>query len=111
MAKNGLLIDYDFCTGCYACEVACQQEHGFPPEKLGIKVTEYILEGKEADKPAIFYLPFPTHLCDLCGKRTSKGEKPSCVKHCQAECMTYGPIEELARQMLKQPKTVLYRPF
>lgn len=27
--RNGLLIDYEFCTGCQSCEIACKQEHGF----------------------------------------------------------------------------------
>ncbi len=110
MSENGLLIDYDYCTGCYSCEVACQQEHGFRAGKLGIKVTEYILDGS-TDKPAIYYLPFPTNHCNLCAQRTKNGEDPSCVKHCQAECMTYGPLEEMVQQMKKQPKTVLFRPL
>jgi Fe-S-cluster-containing dehydrogenase component len=110
MTKKGLLIDYDFCTGCHTCEVACQQEHGYPPGKLGIKVTEYILEGLEA-KPSIFYLPFPTDLCNLCAERTQKGEDPSCVKHCQSVCMKYGPLDELVKDMQERPRMVLFSPF
>ena len=41
MAKNGLLINYNYCTGCHSCKVACQQEHDFPAGKNGIKVTEF----------------------------------------------------------------------
>jgi Fe-S-cluster-containing dehydrogenase component len=44
MAKYGLLINYDYCTGCHSCEVACQQEHDFPAGKNGIMVTEYLYE-------------------------------------------------------------------
>lgn len=110
MAKNGLLIEYDYCTGCHTCEVACQQEHDYPAGKLGIKVTEYILETL-GEKPSIYYLPFPTDLCDLCTRRTAGGERPACVKHCQAACMKYGPIVDLAKEMEKQPKMVLYSPF
>ena len=109
MAKKGLLIDYDFCTGCHTCEVACQQEHSYPAGKFGIKVTEYILETFE-EKPSIFYLPFPTTLCNLCVERVKNGEKPACVKHCQAACMQYGPVEELAKEMAQKSKMVLYTP-
>jgi Fe-S-cluster-containing dehydrogenase component len=28
MEKKVLLIDLDTCVRCYACEVACRQEHG-----------------------------------------------------------------------------------
>jgi Fe-S-cluster-containing dehydrogenase component len=109
MAKRGLLIDYDYCTGCLTCEVACQQEHFYPAGKYGIKVTEYILETFE-EKPSIFYLPFPTTLCNLCAERVKNGEKPACVKHCQAACIQYGHVEELAKIMAKKSKMVLFTP-
>ena len=66
---NGLLIDYNFCTGCHSCEMACKVEHGFA-------------EG-----------------CDLCAERVGEGRLPTCVHHCQGLCMYYGPVEDLARQM------------
>ena len=25
--REGLLIDYEYCTGCHACEVACAEAH------------------------------------------------------------------------------------
>jgi Fe-S-cluster-containing dehydrogenase component len=108
MGRNGLLIDYDYCTGCHTCEVACQQEHNYPAGKFGIKVTEYISETSK--KVFIYYVPFPTNLCNLCLPRTKRGEKPACVKHCQAECMMFGPIEDLVKEMEKRPKQVLYVP-
>lgn len=109
MAKKGLLIDYDYCTGCHTCEVACQQEHNYPAGKCGIKVTEHIFETFK--KISIYYLPFPTDLCNLCAPRTRKGEKPACVKHCQASCMTFGSVQELAKEMEKKSKNVLYTPL
>lgn len=108
MARMGLLIDYEYCTGCHTCEVACKQEHGYPVGKWGIKLSEFVLE--TFDKVAIDYIPFPTDLCDLCGQRTSQGEKPACVKHCQADCMMYGPVSELVKTMETKPKTVLFAP-
>lgn len=109
MSKNGLLINYEFCTGCHTCEVACQQEHDFAVGKCGIKVTEYVYEAEK--KPvAIDYLPFPTELCDLCAKRVGQGEKPACVKHCQTFCMQFGPLEELVREMQSKPRCALFAP-
>ena len=109
MAKDGLLIEYDYCTGCHSCEVACQQEHRYPAGKFGIIVTEHILE--TMDKMSLYYLPFPTDLCNLCSHRTKEGKKPACVKHCQAACMYFGPIDQLTREMEKRPKTVLFSPY
>ena len=109
MARNGLLIDYKACIGCYTCVVACQQEHGYPEGKYGIKLTEYVLDN--FDKVEIDYVPFTTDLCDLCARRIKSGEKTTaCVKHCPAACMYYGPVAELVKVMEKKPKTVLYAP-
>ena len=108
MARHGLLIDYEYCTGCHTCEVACKQEHNYPVGKWGIKVNEIVLETFE--KIAIDYIPFPTDLCNLCAERTKEGIPPACVKHCQAGCMMYGPVKELAKVMDKKPKTVLFAP-
>jgi Fe-S-cluster-containing dehydrogenase component len=108
MAKNGLLFEYQYCTGCHSCEVACQQEHNYPAGKFGITVTEHVLE--TLNGMTIYYLPFPTDLCNLCAHRTKHGQKPSCVKHCLASCIHYGPTDQLAQEMEKRPKTVLYAP-
>ena len=109
-SNYGLLIDYDFCTGCHSCEVACQQEHDFPAGKCGITVTEYIMPGRKQSL-SIDYVPFPTDWCDLCTQRTQGGENPACVKHCQAKCMAYGTLAELVQQMNNRRKTVLFRPL
>lgn len=110
MSKLGLLIHYDYCTGCHTCEVACQQEHEYPVGKCGVVVKEYVMPGNK--KPvAIDYLPFPTELCDLCGQRTAEGEQPACVKHCQAACMSYGPINELVKEMEGKTRVVLFKPL
>ena len=109
MSKNGLLIHYDYCTGCHTCEVACQQEHDFPAGKCGIKVTEFVYQADK--KPvAVDYLPFPTELCDLCINRHKEGEKPACVKHCQSFCMTFGDVEQLAKEMVSKSRSVLFSP-
>ena len=109
MAKKGLLINYDYCTGCHTCEVACKQEHGYPADRWGIMVKDCTRE--TVDKVQVDFLPFPTDLCDLCAKRIKAGEKDTaCVKHCPAACMYYGPIAELAKRMEKKSKTVLFAP-
>ena len=46
MAEYGLLIDYEYCTGCETCVVACKEEHGFPVGKWGIEELAAELAGK-----------------------------------------------------------------
>ncbi len=107
--EYGLMIDYEYCTGCHTCQVACAQEHNWPAGMGGIRVNE-IVQSLPKDKYYLTYLPFPTELCVLCTKRTKKGMKPACVQHCMAGCITYGKVTELAGLMTKKPRMVLWVP-
>ena len=107
---NGLLIDYEYCTGCYACVVACAQEFKRPAGiTKGIEVIE-VEQRLPNDKGYLAYIPFPTELCVLCPHLTRKGEPPACVKTCMAACMKYGRIEDLAKEMATKPRMVLWAP-
>jgi Fe-S-cluster-containing dehydrogenase component len=109
MPRKGLMIDYQYCSGCHSCEVACKQEHNYPAGKGGLHLNEIITELPDK-RLRIDYLPFPTAYCDLCVARVSKGELPACVKHCQAAVMYYGSVAELAAIMEDKPHAVLYTP-
>lgn len=109
MEKCGLLIDYDYCTGCHACEVACKQEHSYPVGKDGIKVFEYIQQLPN-DKLFITHIPFPTELCNLCAPRVKAGRAPACVKHCMADVMKFGPVSKLTAEMQRKTRQVLWVP-
>jgi Fe-S-cluster-containing dehydrogenase component len=108
VGRKGLLIEYEYCTGCHTCEVACKQENNYPVGKWGIKLNEITFDS--FDKVEIDYLPYPTNLCNLCAKRTAEGMLPSCVKHCQAGCMKYGELSELVKEMENKPRSVLFAP-
>ncbi len=73
MPRKGLMIDYEYCSGCHSCEVACKQEHGYPVGKGGIHLNEILTEMPDK-RIRIDYIPFPTAYCDLCAARTRKGE-------------------------------------
>ena len=108
--RMGLLIDYEYCTGCHTCEIACKQEHNYPVGRGGLKLTEFLTE--RPDKSLrIDYLPFPTMYCNLCKSRTNDGESPSCVKHCQASCIHYGSVKKLAELMESRPHAALFTPI
>ena len=110
MARHGLLIDYYYCTGCHTCELACAKEHDIPPGQWGIKIAEIGPWQISGDKWEYTYIPVPTELCDLCGKRVAAGKEPSCVQHCQADVMRFGKIEELAKEMNGRSHLVLFAP-
>lgn len=104
---KGLLIDYRYCTGCHTCEIACRQEHEFEPTKDGIKLNSIGPTPLPFGRYQYDYFPSPTDYCDSCGNRTSKGKKPSCVQHCQAGCIEYGDIQNLAPRITHE-KMVLF---
>ncbi len=106
--QNGILIDYEYCTDCHSCELACQMHLNLPPEQWGIKTLEY---GPIKDVNGNWewtYIPMPTDLCDGCADRVAEGRLPMCVHHCQSGIMYYGPIDELAKKAAEKPKMVLF---
>ncbi|UWG97816.1 oxidoreductase [Dehalobacter sp. DCM] len=108
--KYGLLINYDFCTGCHSCEMACKKEFGLAQDQFGIKVAQYGPVQNSGKKWEFFYMPMLTDLCTLCAPRVAEGKLPTCVHHCQAKVMQYGTIDDLAEQLKVTPKSVLFAP-
>ena len=107
---HGLLIDYEYCTGCHACEVACAQEYHRPKGiTKGIVVLE-VEQNLSKRRAYLAYLPFPTEQCVLCPHLTEDGGAPACERVCMASCIKYGPIEELADELKKKPRMVLWAP-
>lgn len=107
----GLLINYEYCTGCKSCEMACSVEHDIPIGRFGIKMEQigpWLYGDKKWQNDMV---PIPTDECNLCADRLEKGKKPTCVKHCQALCMEYGTVEELAAKITNATtKHVLFVP-
>jgi Fe-S-cluster-containing dehydrogenase component len=106
MSEYGLLVHYQWCTGCNACVVACKNELKLPRGKWGIKLLENGPWEISPDKFEWDYVPTPTALCDLCASRVEAGKKPSCVHHCLAQCMEYGKLEDLARSAAEKGRKV-----
>lgn len=110
MDRYGLLIDYEFCTGCRSCEMACKVELNLQRGKWGIKIVQVGPWEIETDKWQYTYIPIPTELCNLCEPRVAQGKEPSCVHHCQAQVMKYGKVDNLAEEMKEKSHTVLFAP-
>ena len=113
---KGILINYEYCTGCHSCEVACRNELGLAAGEFGIKLTEVgpyeYTTPIGADTPYEWvYNPTITKACDMCQARTAMGKMPSCVQACQAWCMYYGEVEDLAKKMDGKTRWALYTPI
>lgn len=101
---KAILVNYDYCTGCHSCEVACKKILDLPKGEFGIQVCEvgpFQFSTRESVKGAWewTYMPVITQACDMCVDRTDEGKMPMCVQHCQAWCMYYGEAEELVKKM------------
>jgi Fe-S-cluster-containing dehydrogenase component len=96
---KGILVNYEFCTGCHSCEVACKKHLGLPKGEYGIKVLElgpYERQGKTGqEKWEWAWVPSLTKSCTMCEDRVEKGKMPMCVQHCQSWCMYHGETDEL----------------
>ena len=106
----GILIDYEYCTGCHTCEVSCKAEHNRPDGHFGIKLAEIGPWQIDEERWQLKYVPCFTDECVFCPDRISKGKKPACVNNCYTGSMKFGPIEELAKDMNAKRKQVLFRP-
>ncbi len=110
MTGQALFIDYEYCSGCRSCEFACRNEHDLKADQWGIRVLE--------DKPWQLddgtwnwnYIPTLSKLCDLCAEKTSRGEEPSCVMHCQAKVIEYGDYDELLKRLSEKAMSYIIRP-
>lgn len=101
MTQHALYLDFEYCTGCHSCELACRNELGLPVDGFGIKVLEDRPRKNPDGKWNWNYIAYPTELCNLCEQRTERGLLPSCVQTCQAKVLEYGTVEECAKKLVE----------
>ena len=102
MTQDVLLNDYEFCTGCQSCEVSCKEEHDGPWQKDDSKDIGNCYNWNK--------IPTPTDLCDLCIDRLRDGREPVCMHNCLADVIRFGTIDEMAEELKRKPKQVLWTP-
>lgn len=93
---RGLAVNLERCMGCFACEVACKQEHGLPEGETWIHVQTlgpYEVNGELA----MDFVPLATDECDFCKDRTAAGRRPSCVEICPTQALVLRYDEQILR--------------
>ncbi len=112
-ARRGLLIELDYCSGCRACILACQAEHGHPPDRGGMEVIQRGPRPRHDGGWTFDFLPTPTPRCSLCRARAVAGRIPFCVAHCPTRCLHYLPddesVDRAAARSQDNPRLVLVR--
>lgn len=96
---NALYLNYEYCSGCHSCELACRNELELPLDEWGIKVIE---DGPRQFEDGTWhwnYYAIPSAKCDMCEERVLEGLEPACVQHCQAKVLKFGTVEECAKML------------
>ena len=102
LKQFGIVVDLDRCTGCLACEIACNQENNLPPGKQWIKV--HTIGPEEIDKRLrTEFFPMMLDDCTVCSHRILKGLAPSCVDNCPLKALTFGTTDKIL-QLLEGKK-------
>ena len=77
MAKYGIIVDLDRCTGCMTCVIACKQENLTRPSVWWNKILE--LESESLDR-----ITYVRHACMHC-------ENPPCLYSCPNDAIYQHP--------------------
>jgi anaerobic selenocysteine-containing dehydrogenase len=89
-----LLADWERCVGCYACEVACAQEHG--EKMIRVNMLGPVNQRNGMD---LLSVPLASDGCDLCQARLAQGEEPACVSACPTRALIVCPAAEAVRRL------------
>lgn len=96
MAKKiGVLIDLEFCVGCYTCQSACQDYFDLPVEETYLRVFNHkpdIVDGVAK----MFLAPYPYDL-EKCAYCLDKEGTAPCVKTCIAKAIHIDDVDELRK--------------
>lgn len=107
---KALYIDYEYCSGCKSCELACKNEHGIESGQWGIRVLEDGPWQLDDGRWHWNYIPVLSELCDLCEERVKAGLEPSCVQHCQAKVLYLESPETLTQKITEKKKAAIFIP-
>jgi Fe-S-cluster-containing dehydrogenase component len=82
----GLVANLDRCIGCYACVIACEQEHKLTNGWIQIfQLGPKTIDGTKRME----FVPMATEECTLCKHRISKNLEPFCVYSCPVNALKF----------------------
>ena len=78
-----------------------------PPDQFGIKINQVGPWEYAPKKWECAYFPVLTKQCNLCADRQAEGKLPSCVQHCQANCIQIMDADEAAKRAADNPHMLM----
>lgn len=95
---TAMLVRVDYCIGCQACQIACQDQNNLPVEEVWLeavrkkpKMIEGVLRMTHAIYPEI-------DKCAECLERLN-GVEPICVSNCSLDCLFVGSVDAMKQKM------------
>jgi len=88
----GMLVDLDFCTGCFSCQTACREVDHYSYDETWMQVVRrgpVLVDGKLR----LYHLLAPS--LDKCANCLEEDAAPLCAKVCMASALFVAPLEEL----------------
>lgn len=109
MSKVGVLVDLDYCVGCYACQSACNDYNKLPLGETYLKQCN--LRPHEVDGDLkMFMAPIPYKLeqCQSCVKAEAI---PPCAAICISKSLYVDTVEALLEKSKELgSRTLLFQP-
>lgn len=88
-----MVVETDYCVGCYACQSACQDYYGLSVDETYLRCQ--LIKPEYVDgKPLSYMAPVPYALnrCQEC--LDAEGAGP-CTKICIGRCLHVGSLDEM----------------
>ena len=101
----GMVLDYEMCSGCYACQTACRETNRYGYDEQWLQVIRrdpYFVDGKLR----MYHLLAPS--LDKCAACFEADPDPLCAKVCSSAALFVGPLDELL-PVMEGRNAVLYR--
>lgn len=104
----GVLVELDFCVGCYACQSACQSANELPVKETYLRCILNKPERTRGDMHCFMSpVPYDFAVCAKCMEREG-GEAP-CAKICIGKALHFGTPDEVHEIAKKSPsRTAIY---
>lgn len=107
MAKVAVMVEMDYCVGCWACQSACSNNNKLPVGQTYLRLIKN--QAEEVDGELRLYsFPYPLDL-EKCGVCVQHKSPPTCVSICMSNALAIGDVDSILEKAKKiNGKTAIY---
>lgn len=109
MANVGILVDLEYCVGCYGCQSACNDYHHLPLGETYLKQCNLKPHKVDGDL-SMFMCPIPYRI-EKCAECLEHEEVAPCQAICISKSLWVDEVDNLlAKARELGTRTVLFQP-